>query len=76
MTNGASRNTKPSRLSTVRATAEFSRLAAGGEGHFQAALYISFVILHTEQTGRSENKFTAHGYSRPPIVAQLIVHSS
>ena len=31
-------------------------------GHFHAPLFISFVIIHKEQTGRYENDVTAHGY--------------
>jgi hypothetical protein len=36
-------------------------LSHGRCSHFHAALCISVVILHTKQTGRHEDDFTAHG---------------
>jgi hypothetical protein len=40
--------------------------------HFHAPLYVFISILQTNQTGRHENSFTAHGYRlrrRPDLVA-------
>ena len=46
---------------STRRTREALNLAAGGEVTFMHLLYISFAILHTEQTGGRERDFGARG---------------
>ena len=50
-------------LRSPRVPAPCGVLSSPGRcSHSDTALYISSVVLHTKQTGRHENDFTAHGY--------------